>query len=96
MKGPYLDIDIAQNAASLGATVHAASTPEELIAALDLANAASGLNVIVIDVDPHAVSVGTKHSFWDIAPPEVSTSADTQRVRDAYDERRDALQRHYL
>lgn len=96
MKGPYLDIDIAQNAASLGATVHSASTPDELKAALGLANASSGLNVIVIDVDPHAVSVGTKHSFWDIAPPQISANADTQKVRDAYDDRRAALQRHYL
>lgn len=96
MKGPYLDIDIAQNAASLGATVYKASTPEELKAALGVANASAGLNVVVIEVDPHAVSVGTKHSFWDIAPPEVSSNPDTQSVRDAYDDRRAALQRHYL
>ena len=95
-KGPYLDIDIAQNAASLGAAVHSASTPGELKAALGLANASSGLNVIVIEVDPHAVSVGTKHSFWDIAPPQISVNPDTQKVRDAYDDRRAALQRHYL
>ncbi|EXL01995.1 thiamine pyrophosphate-dependent enzyme [Aquamicrobium defluvii] len=94
--GAYLDIDIAQNAASLGARVHRAAAPEELKAALAAADAAPGLNVVVIEVDPHKMSVGTKHSFWDIAPPEVSASASTQQLRANYEKRRDELQRHYL
>lgn len=94
--GAYLDIDIAQNAASLGAKVHRAATPEELKAALAAADAAPGLNVVVIEVDPHKMSVGTKHSFWDIAPPEVSESQAAQKLRVNYEKRRDELQRHYL
>lgn len=94
--GAYLDIDIAQNAASLGAKVHSASTPEELKAALAAADAAPGLNVVVIEVDPHKMSVGTKHSFWDIAPPEVAASEATNDLRAQYEKRRDETQRHYL
>lgn len=94
--GAYLGIDIAQNAQSLGAKVHSAATPEQLEAALAAADAAPGLNVVVIDFDPHKMSVGTKHSFWDIAPPQTSGIAAAQELRRKYEERRDFLQRHYL
>ncbi|MBL0374269.1 3D-(3,5/4)-trihydroxycyclohexane-1,2-dione acylhydrolase (decyclizing) [Rhizobium sp. KVB221] len=96
LNGAYMDIDIAKNAASLGARVHSAATPEELEAALTAADADPGLNVVVIEVDPRKMSVGTKHSFWDIAPPEVAADTAAQELRSKYETRRDALQRHYL
>jgi 3D-(3,5/4)-trihydroxycyclohexane-1,2-dione acylhydrolase (decyclizing) len=94
--GAYLDIDFAANAASLGARVHRASTAEQLSAALAAAEAATGLNVIVVEVDPYTMSVATKHAFWDIAPPQTSANEKTRDLRRAYEERRDRLQRPYL
>jgi len=95
-RGSYLGVDIAQNAASLGARVHQASSAKELRVALAVADEASGLNVVVIEVDPEKMSVGTKHSFWDIAPPEVAANEPARELRANYEKRRDALQRHYL
>ena len=94
--GAYLDIDLAGNAASLGARVHTASTVAELEAALKEADATPGPTVIVIEVDPYQMSVATKHAFWDIAPPQVSTNEKTQELRRSYEDRRDKTQRHYL
>ena len=96
MKGAYLDIDLAANAASLGAKVHSVSTAAELRAALEAADSAPGLSVIVIEVDPYKMSVATKHAFWDIAPPQTSADEKTQQLRQAYESRRDQTQRHYL
>lgn len=96
LNGGYLDIDIAKNAESLGARVHRAATPEELKEALATADADPGLNVVVIEVDPHKMSIGTKHSFWDIAPPELSADPAVQDIRRNYEKRRDELQRHHL
>ncbi len=96
LNGAYLPIDLAQNAESLGARVHAVDTPEALKAALATAAASTGVEVIVIEVEPYAMSVATKHSFWDIAPPMVSEDPEAMQLRRKYEERRDALQRHHL
>lgn len=96
LNGAYLDIDLAMNARSFGAKVERVDTPEKLKAALQAADAVTGVNVIVIEVAPHAMSVGTKHSFWDIAPPMVSANADVVKLRESYEERREQSQRHYL
>lgn len=92
----FLNIDIAQNAASLGAKVHTATTSEELSTSIITAQEEAGPSVIVIEVSPYEFSVGTKHSFWDIAPPEVSNDPATQEIRDKYEKERDELQRDYL
>ena len=94
--GAYLDIDLAANAASLGARVHAVSTVAELEAALKEADATPGPTVIVIEVDPYQMSVSTKNAFWDIAPPQVSANEKTRELRRSYEDRRDKIQRHYL
>jgi len=96
LNGKYLDTDLAMNARSLGAKVEKVDTPEKLKSALDAADRSSTVTVIVIEVEPHAMSIGTKHSFWDIAPPMVSRDKEVRRLRQSYEEARDASQRHYL
>ena len=92
----FLPIDFAQNAASLGATVHSATTAEELRNSLGKSQKEKGPSVVVIEVEPYEESVGTKHSFWDIAPPQVSNDPKAQELRKTYEGRRNELQRYYL
>jgi 3D-(3,5/4)-trihydroxycyclohexane-1,2-dione acylhydrolase (decyclizing) len=94
--GEFLEIDFCKHASSLGAKVHKASTKEELGNSLSQARSENGLSVVVIEVDPYKMSVGTKNSFWDIAPPMVSKDPKAQELRRSYEERCDKIQRYYL
>lgn len=93
--GDYLSLDLAANAASLGAKTFAAQDADSLRQALADAAEIKGLKVITIEVEPHQMSVGTKQAFWDIAPPEVSENQVTRGIRTDYEARRAALQRPY-
>ena len=95
-KGDFLPVDFAKHAESFGAKVNKASTGAELSAALNQAKNEDGLSVVVIEVDPYEMSVGTKNSFWDIAPPMVSNDPKARELRRSYEENRDKVQRHYL
>jgi len=95
-KGDFLPIDFAKHAESLGARVHKASTGEALSLSLNQAKSEEGLSVVVIEVDPYEMSVGTKNSFWDIAPPMVSRDPEVNELRRSYEEQRDGIQRYYL
>jgi len=95
-KGDFLPVDFAKHAESFGAKVNKASTGEELSVAPSQAQNEDGLSVVVIEVDPYEMSVGTKNSFWDIAPPMVSNDPKVQDLRRSYEENRDKVQRHYL
>jgi 3D-(3,5/4)-trihydroxycyclohexane-1,2-dione acylhydrolase (decyclizing) len=95
-KGDFLPIDFAKHAESLGAKVHKASNGEELSLSLNRAKSEEGPSVVVIEVDPYEMSVGTKNSFWDIAPPMVSKDPKVQDLRRAYEAQRDEIQRYYL
>jgi 3D-(3,5/4)-trihydroxycyclohexane-1,2-dione acylhydrolase (decyclizing) len=95
-KGEFLPIDFAKHAESLGAKVHKASSGEALSLSLNRAKSEDGPSVIVIEVDPYEMSVGTKNSFWDIAPPMVSKDPKVQDLRRSYEEQRDEIQRYYL
>lgn len=89
--GDYLAIDYVQNAASLGAQVFAADDVEGFRTALADGRACTGVRVIAVRVDRHQMSVAPLHGFWDIEPPEVSTCAQTQNIRAAYE---DAVKAH--
>ena len=95
-KGDFLAIDFAKHAESLGAKVHKASTGETLGQSLNQAKSEDGLSVVVIEVDPYEMSVGTKNSFWDVAPPMVSKDPEVKKLRRSYEEQRDGIQRYYL
>jgi 3D-(3,5/4)-trihydroxycyclohexane-1,2-dione acylhydrolase (decyclizing) len=94
LDGDVLPVDLAANAASLGAEVLTASTIEDFTKALEQAKANATTTAIYIQTDPLA-PVPSSESWWDVPVAEVSTLASTQRARAAYDEAKQN-QRLYL
>jgi 3D-(3,5/4)-trihydroxycyclohexane-1,2-dione acylhydrolase (decyclizing) len=80
----HLPLDLAANAASLGARALRASTIDELRAALATAKAEPGTTVIVIEVDRYEGVPGYE-SWWDVAVAEVSDVAAVRAAREAYE-----------
>jgi 3D-(3,5/4)-trihydroxycyclohexane-1,2-dione acylhydrolase (decyclizing) len=78
--GDVLPIDLAANAASLGAEVRTAHDPGELEAALAAAPPAGRPLVIVVEIDT-AEEVPGYDSWWDVPVAEVS---EREPVREAY------------
>jgi 3D-(3,5/4)-trihydroxycyclohexane-1,2-dione acylhydrolase (decyclizing) len=94
-EGEALPVDLAANAASLGARVLTPRTVGELADALKEARDVEGQPVVVhVETDAtHYVTIGG--AWWDVAVAEVSTSEEVQRARADY-ERSKRDQRHYL
>ena len=87
-------MDLAANAASLGARVLSPRTVGELADALKEAREADGPVVVHVETDPlHYVTIGG--AWWDVAVAEVSTSEDVRKARADYEAARQE-QRHYL
>ena len=84
LDGGPLPVDLAANAASLGATVWRANTIGALRDALALAAAHTGVGVIVVPVDRES-RVGGYESWWDVPVAEISTSPAVREARAAYD-----------
>ncbi len=94
LDGGVLPVDLAANAASLGAGVLRARTVAEFRAALERARAADETTVVCVETDPLAPAPSSE-AWWDVPVAEVSALASTQKAREAYDEaKRD--QRPYL
>jgi 3D-(3,5/4)-trihydroxycyclohexane-1,2-dione acylhydrolase (decyclizing) len=87
-------IDLAANAASLGADVLTAGTPDELRAALGEAAGRENSVVIYTKVDAKG-RFGGSGAWWDVPVSEVSELESTQTARKDYEEQITA-QRHYL
>ena len=94
LDGDLLPVDLAANAASLGADVLRTRTVKEFAAALERAKASDRTTVIYIETDPLA-PVPSSHSWWDVPVAEVSELASTQQARAAYQTAKRA-QRPYL
>ena len=93
-EGEVLPVDLAANAASLGAKVLTPRTVGELADALKEAREADGPVVVHVETDPaDYVTIGG--AWWDVAVAEVSTSESVQRARADYEAGK-ADQRHYL
>jgi 3D-(3,5/4)-trihydroxycyclohexane-1,2-dione acylhydrolase (decyclizing) len=92
--GEVLPVDLATNAASLGAKALSPRTVGELADALKEAREADGPVVVHVETDPtEYVTIGG--AWWDVAVAEVSTSEHVQRARADYEaSKRD--QRPYL
>jgi 3D-(3,5/4)-trihydroxycyclohexane-1,2-dione acylhydrolase (decyclizing) len=84
LDGGVLPIDLAANAASLGATVWRADTIAGLRAALAGAAGHDGVGVIVVPVDRES-RVGGYESWWDVPVAEVSATPAVQGARAAYE-----------
>ena len=94
LDGDPLPVDLAANAASLGADVIRVQTVAELHAALGKAKAGDRTTVVHIDVDPY-VDSPANDAWWDVPVAEVSRLDSTTRARAEYDvHKRD--QRTYL
>ena len=94
LDGGLLPIDLAANAASLGAQVIKARTIAELRDALRRAMAAETTTVVHIETDP-LVPAPDSESWWDVAVAEVSELATTRDARAHYDQAKRG-QRTYL
>ncbi|MFE0149743.1 3D-(3,5/4)-trihydroxycyclohexane-1,2-dione acylhydrolase (decyclizing) [Nonomuraea sp. NPDC059007] len=78
--GGPLPVDLAANAASLGARVIRAETAGDLRKALESARAADETTVIYVKADPH-VDAPSSEAWWDVPVAEVGSPA-----RAAYEE----------
>jgi 3D-(3,5/4)-trihydroxycyclohexane-1,2-dione acylhydrolase (decyclizing) len=92
--GALLPLDLAANAASLGATATAVRSIDELRAALQAARNADRTTVITVEVDRY-VGVPSYESWWDVPVAEVATAKAVNDARQAY-EKAKAKERRYL
>ncbi len=89
-----LPVDLAANAASLGAEVRSVTTIEELEAALTEAKAAPRTTVVQIETDP-LVGAPDSEAWWDVPVAEVAAVESTREARAAYVANK-RTQRHHL
>ena len=94
LDGGTLPVDLAANAASLGAQVITAATIAELAESLRAAKSAAGPVVITIETDPLAAAPDSG-SWWDVPVAEESQLESVRQARAAY-ESAQSRQRRYL
>jgi 3D-(3,5/4)-trihydroxycyclohexane-1,2-dione acylhydrolase (decyclizing) len=94
LDGDVLPVDLAANAASLGARVLRACGVDEFRAALREAVASPHTTLVHVETDP-LVPAPDSNAWWDVPVAEVSTVDATRAARVGYEERRRA-QRRYL
>ncbi|BBZ32742.1 3D-(3,5/4)-trihydroxycyclohexane-1,2-dione acylhydrolase (decyclizing) [Mycolicibacterium confluentis] len=83
LDGDHLPVDLAANAASLGADVIRVGTAAEFADAVKVAKAGDHTTVIHVETDP-LVSAPDSHSWWDVPVSEVSTLTSTQEAHARY------------
>jgi 3D-(3,5/4)-trihydroxycyclohexane-1,2-dione acylhydrolase (decyclizing) len=83
LDGPYIPIDFAANAASLGAVAMRAASEADLRDALERAKGADRTVVIHVPVQKHATVPGFD-SWWDVPVAEVSRIPTVQDAHEAY------------
>jgi 3D-(3,5/4)-trihydroxycyclohexane-1,2-dione acylhydrolase (decyclizing) len=84
LDGDYLPVDLAANAASLGADVLRTHTIDEFTAALVKARASDRTTVVCIETDP-SVPAPSSESWWDVPVAEVAELESTRAARAAYE-----------
>ncbi|MDA2806268.1 3D-(3,5/4)-trihydroxycyclohexane-1,2-dione acylhydrolase (decyclizing) [Nocardiopsis suaedae] len=94
LDGSTLPVDLAANAASLGARTIRADGLKELRAAVGAAKAADTVTVVHIETDPTGPNPPS-NGWWDVPVSEVSELDSTRRAYRAYAEHK-REQRHYL
>ncbi len=93
LEGDYLELDLVQVAAGLGARAVRAVSAAEVRQALGSTRGHQGPVVVVVPVVPHA-DLPSSEVWWDIAPAEVSENPLVPPLRAAYEEGRSS-QRWY-
>ncbi|MET0929804.1 MAG: hypothetical protein ABWX74_09805, partial [Aeromicrobium sp.] len=94
LDGDKLPVDLAANAASLGADVLAVSGIEDFRAAVLKAKESTRTTVIHVETDP-LVPAPDSPAWWDVPVAEVSVLDSTREAREAYDDHKRS-QRTYL
>jgi 3D-(3,5/4)-trihydroxycyclohexane-1,2-dione acylhydrolase (decyclizing) len=94
LDGDILPVDLAANAASLGADVLRARTVAEFRDGLERARASDRTTVVYVETDPLA-PVPSAESWWDVPVSETSALESTQQARAAYEAAKRS-QRPYL
>jgi 3D-(3,5/4)-trihydroxycyclohexane-1,2-dione acylhydrolase (decyclizing) len=84
LDGPLLPVDLAANAASLGASVLRAGSVPELRDALAAARAADHTTVIHVETDPSVPSPDSE-AWWDVPVAEVSALTSAREARARYE-----------
>jgi len=84
LDGAPLPVDLAANAASLGAEVIKVRTIAELREAIGRSRAATKTTAIHIETDPLA-PVPSSESWWDVPVAEVAALDSTQQARKSYE-----------
>lgn len=85
LDGDRLPVDLAANAASLGAEVIEVATASEFADAVKAAKAADTITVIHVETDPR-IYAPDSHSWWDVPVSQESTLASTQAAYQRYSE----------
>lgn len=83
LDGDKLPIDLAANAASLGADVIKVATAAEFADAVKVAKASDRTTVIHVETDP-LIYAPDSHSWWDVPVSEESTLDSTQQAYQRY------------
>ncbi|MBY0287151.1 MAG: 3D-(3,5/4)-trihydroxycyclohexane-1,2-dione acylhydrolase (decyclizing) [Mycobacteriaceae bacterium] len=83
LDGDKLPVDLAANAASLGADVIKVGTAAEFADAVKLAKASERTTVIHVETDP-LIGAPDSESWWDVPVSEVSTLESTQSAYQTY------------
>ena len=86
------EVDLAANAASLGAHVVRAESLDELREALEAARDRAGVSVVVVTTD-RSRGVPGYESWWDVAVAEVSETSTVRDAREEYEHARLAQRR---
>jgi 3D-(3,5/4)-trihydroxycyclohexane-1,2-dione acylhydrolase (decyclizing) len=94
LDGDILPVDLAANAASLGAKVVRTTTIEEFESALAASREETVTTVIQVETDP-LVGAPDSESWWDVPVSEVAALESTRSARETY-ERHKAQQRLFL
>ncbi|RNL84046.1 3D-(3,5/4)-trihydroxycyclohexane-1,2-dione acylhydrolase (decyclizing) [Halostreptopolyspora alba] len=94
LEGDVLPVDLAANAASLGARVIKAHGIADLREAITRARAADTTTVVHVETDPKAPGPPSS-GWWDVPVSEVSELDSTNDARASYDLHK-RTQRHYL
>src|SRR3954452_9274039 len=84
LSGDYLQVDLVQIAAGLGAHAMRAKTPVEIRRALRETRSETRPVVLVVPVTPHA-DLPSAGCWWDVAPAEVSESDTVRAARSQYE-----------
>ena len=93
LDGDLLPVDLAANAASLGADVRSVTTVDELEAALRAARASDRCTVVEIATDPLAPAPSSE-AWWDVPVAEVAGLESTRAARETYEQHKRAQRIH--